>query len=160
MSLALFFSGCNHYKSIHFAAAKIQHIFHSATKKYQRPFLPPHLTPSNPLSCHLPPLQLSQTSNHTATLVLPIVFVVKRKMILQRRKHTLPYRYFMPQCKPQVAPLKGSHLSASGSEPTANLQRTFTGPTAEPVICCEGCHFCTLQLNPIHWESTTPIVKY
>ena len=34
MSLALFFSGCNHYKSIHFADAKIQLIFHSARKSF------------------------------------------------------------------------------------------------------------------------------
>ena len=27
MYLALFFSGCNHYKSIHFAVAKIQLLF-------------------------------------------------------------------------------------------------------------------------------------
>ena len=34
MCLALFFSGCNHYKSIHFAGAKIQLIFHSARKSF------------------------------------------------------------------------------------------------------------------------------
>ena len=32
MCLALFFSGCNHYKSIHFAGAKIQLFLHSARK--------------------------------------------------------------------------------------------------------------------------------
>ena len=34
MSLALFFSGCNHYKSIHFAGAKIQLFFHTARKSF------------------------------------------------------------------------------------------------------------------------------
>ena len=94
-------------------------LFTSSPHSFQPSFLPSS------------PLQLSLTSIHSATLVLPIVFVVKRKKNLQRRKHTLPSLYFMPQCKPQVVPLKGSHLSASGSEPTANLQRTFTGPSLD-----------------------------
>lgn len=34
MYLALFFSGCNHYKSIHFAGAKIQLFFHTARKSF------------------------------------------------------------------------------------------------------------------------------
>ena len=36
-SLALFFSGCNHYKSIHFATAKIQLIFQTQQKSFTRP---------------------------------------------------------------------------------------------------------------------------
>ena len=46
MSLALFFSGCNHYKSIHFADAKIRKIFDS-TPAHQKKF------PTAP-KCHLP----------------------------------------------------------------------------------------------------------
>ena len=44
MSLALFFSGCNHYKSIHFAAAKIQLIFQIQQKKFT--ILPPRRSTS------------------------------------------------------------------------------------------------------------------
>ena len=49
MSLALFFSGCNHYKSIHFAAAKIQLIFQIQQKKFT-------LLPQHPLHLLLPPV--------------------------------------------------------------------------------------------------------
>ena len=46
MSLALFFSGCNHYKSIHFADAKIRKIFDS-TPAHQKKF-------PTAQNCHLP----------------------------------------------------------------------------------------------------------
>jgi hypothetical protein len=38
MYLALFFSGCNHYKSVHFAPAKIQRLF-DIIKKERMPQL-------------------------------------------------------------------------------------------------------------------------
>jgi len=43
MSLALFFSGCNHYKSIHFADAKI-HYFSDMKKKIKNIFSVTNLT--------------------------------------------------------------------------------------------------------------------